>query len=276
VRVINPVAVISIVLGLFASSQPALAQDTPVTWTGGYLGVHGGWLSGSSPEFPSSSTQTNKAVTSDEQNHASTFIGGVHAGYNRVHEGVYIYGIEGDIDWTHAEGGGSSSAFFHNSYDDCSEGEPICHVDYTVLDQVTLRSHLNWLASLRGRAGVLIVDNLMLYFTAGIAFTEVKVRATNSQTFNQTVTYFAGCEFDCTQVSGYHDVFSASDSKTLVGYVLGFGSELKFDQNWSGRIEYLFYDFGSQTFNLSGDFNSRIETDIHENVFRVGLSYYLN
>ena len=110
-------------------------------------------------------------------------------------------------------------------------------------------------------------DSLMLYITGAIAFARGKV----SQGFHSQLTCSGT---GCTPGDVFAaDNFSASSSKILTGYVIGGGVEMKFSESISGRAEYLYYDFGRYTFSLDG---SDVNTAIDQNVFRVGLSYYLN
>ena len=65
-----------------------------------------------------------------------------------------------------------------------------------------------------------------------------------------------------------------SDSKTRVGWTVGAGIEKKFSPNWSAKLEYLYLDFGTQTF-LSG---TGLDTDVHlrDHIVRLGLNYQFN
>lgn len=44
--------------------------------------------------------------------------------------------------------------------------------------------------------------------------------------------------------------FSATDTKTHYGYVLGAGAEYMIDRNWLVGVEYAYYNFGSETYGF--------------------------
>jgi outer membrane immunogenic protein len=85
---------------------------------------------------------------------------------------------------------------------------------------------VEWLASLRARVGF-VVAKAAIYGTGGIAFAGTETRVTSN---------YSG--------SGITD----SDSSTRTGWVLGGGVEAKLTSNMSARLEYLHYDFESESF----------------------------
>lgn len=66
-----------------------------------------------------------------------------------------------------------------------------------------------------------------------------------------------------------------SYSETLTGWTLGAGIEHAFAQNWVGRLDYRYSDFGSDTFGfVSGGgvpHQFKLNAETHE--IRVGLAY---
>jgi outer membrane immunogenic protein len=64
---------------------------------------------------------------------------------------------------------------------------------------------------------------------------------------------------------------SLSDSRTHTGYTIGGGLEYAFNRNWSTKIEYLYSDFGSQTYfgNVLGGFEAKGTM----NTIRAGINY---
>ena len=69
---------------------------------------------------------------------------------------------------------------------------------------------------------------------------------------------------------------SNSDVSTFNGWVAGAGVEYMFARNWSAKIEYLHFDFGSQTFNVlapgTAPFNEKLTVD----TVKVGVNYQFN
>lgn len=57
------------------------------------------------------------------------------------------------------------------------------------------------------------------------------------------------------------------------GYTVGAGLEYLFTQNWSGKVEYQYYDFGNTSFNVGGvGFNAKND----EHTVKAGLNYRFN
>ena len=64
---------------------------------------------------------------------------------------------------------------------------------------------------------------------------------------------------------------SFSSSSTKAGWTIGSGIEAVLGGNWTGKIEYLYVDFGTVTVipPVSGSFSSRVT----DNILRVGVNY---
>jgi outer membrane immunogenic protein len=58
------------------------------------------------------------------------------------------------------------------------------------------------------------------------------------------------------------------------GYTVGGGLEYLFTQNWSGKIEYQYYDFGRRNFTFNGVFNPGVRNE--EQTIKAGLNYRFN
>jgi outer membrane immunogenic protein len=268
-RFVSGVAVLGAVASVLASPLPAAAED--LSWTGGYVGGHAAWLTGATKQdlgLPALGDPDAAVSNLRSQDHQ----GGLHAGYNLVQRGAYVFGVEGDYDWTSGAGGGTSADFSATSdpFPGCGGG---CTIVNTISQHEQLSTHLDWLSSIRARAGVLVDSNIMLYATGGIAFTNAGLGYDFEQTVTlttQDLTCSGGCPPD---VFTRHGGFSEAESKLLIGYVIGGGVEMRFSPSISGRAEYLYYDFGRETFGLG---ESSVNAGIHENVFRVGLSVYFN
>lgn len=105
----------------------------PMNWTGLYLGGHGGWGAGGS----------DVSMAVDQTIDISGFLGGLHAGYNYQYQQV-VAGVEGDIDWTNADGSETAGGR-------------------------TFAADADWLSSVRLRLGYAF-NNLLIYGTGGVAF----------------------------------------------------------------------------------------------------------
>jgi outer membrane immunogenic protein len=92
----------------------------------------------------------------------------------------------------------------------------------------------------RGRAGVAI-GNVLVFGTAGLAY--------GSLTANT-----AG---------------NLSESHTSLGWVAGGGAEVGFTPHWSAKAEWLFLDFSSHNFSVTGQDNG-----LTANLLRLGVNYH--
>src|SRR5579871_2733616 len=64
---------------------------------------------------------------------------------------------------------------------------------------------------------------------------------------------------------------TASSGDTRVGYTVGAGIEHKFTPNWSGKLEYLYMDFGTRTY-FAGTAN-QADVSFRDHVLRAGINY---
>ncbi len=106
----------------------------------------------------------------------------------------------------------------------------------------------DYLATVRGRLGVYVMPNWLLYGTAGVGFLGVEVH-------NQGIP------------------LKAAD--TLTGYVVGAGTEVDFD-HFILFGEYLYGDFGDRKFSLpTGPLltNTRFDTSYEAHFVRLGVKF---
>jgi outer membrane immunogenic protein len=141
---------------------------------------------------------------------ASGVVGGAQLGYNWQSQ-QFVFGVEGDI--SAADIGVSES-----------------------LSGATVSASIDWIATIRGRLGVLAQPNLLIYGTAGLAIVNWEARVS-----------FMG--FDELSTHG-------TDS----GFVYGVGVESKLSERISARLEYL--GFSEQPDRI-GDFG----------IVRAGLNF---
>lgn len=99
---------------------------------------------------------------------------------------------------------------------------------------------LNHFGALRARLGYLMTPDFLVYGTTGLAYADFDLKAVGS-----------------------------TQSETFTGYQVGAGTELKFSEPWSLRLEYLYTDLGSETLDHNGLANT-YEPDFH--TVRAGLS----
>jgi len=90
------------------------------------------------------------------------------------------------------------------------------------------QAHTDWIATVTGRFGY-AVDHWLFYAKGGAAW------AGDNYAMPGT---FAGVPFD----------YSGSEARN--GWTIGGGVEWAFWQNWSAKVEYAYYDFGTASLNL--------------------------
>jgi outer membrane immunogenic protein len=131
---------------------------------------------------------------------------------------------------------------------------------------------LRWFATFRGRAGILADPQTLLYATGDLAVGEFKYSA---QTTSSVQVFTSG--LGGTTPNGPPFVFvgaAVSSSDTRAGWTAGAGVERKFSPNWSGKLEYLYMDFGTKTY-FAGTAN-QADVSFHDHIFRAGFNYAFN
>jgi len=109
---------------------------------------------------------------------------------------------------------------------------------------------LNWQGSLRARIGY-AERNMLFYGTGGWAYGHFD---------------FGGGPAWAPVTNGY--------SKTMSGWTIGAGMEMMFTQNWIGRLEYRYTDFGTANGAVAPTYSFvNMPVDVSTNAIRAGISY---
>jgi outer membrane immunogenic protein len=157
--------------------MPSLPPPLPpvYNWTGVYLGINGGFGTGNS-------NWSDGAVGTTGSFPISGYLIGGTAGFN-YQIGEYVFGIEGDGDWTNLNG---------NSGSTCGA------ITAVLTPPVGCQTQSRWLGTVRGRVGYAF-DRILLYGTAGAAFGNIQTGLNPPSTFDSSVeagwTAGAGLEF---------------------------------------------------------------------------------
>jgi outer membrane immunogenic protein len=199
------------------------------TWCGFYIGVDGGgdWArqSGATTAFPAgfgapaivgAGFPGIGILPTSHSLNTSGGLGGVHAGYNWQVTN-WLVGVEADWMWLNRNASNAQTTF------DTFGGPP--RPDGSML----LSSTNHWLASARGRLGVVAQPNWLFYVTGGAAWT----RTTSSATW----TPIPGA------LSPAPSASTVTFDGTKTGFVVGTGVEWMFAPHWIVRGEYLYYQF---------------------------------
>lgn len=161
-------------------SETPIVHQAPFAWTGFYAGTHLG--------YGWSDIDWQETPAFNGSHSGEGWLAGGQVGYN-WQAGRLVYGLEADITSSWIDGGNGCCG-------------------HTI----------NWLASVRGRAGMTAFDNRTLFYvTAGAAWADVD----------------------------YSSIGAHSD--THFGWVAGAGIERALTPNLSARVEYLYYGFDEVT-----------------------------
>jgi outer membrane immunogenic protein len=223
-----------------APVRPACAQ-----FGGWYAGVNGGanyysndWKDRDNFGF----NFTGQDHVGDGSNSKAGWNAGVQAGFD-YQMGCAVWGAVADFNWANSK----------------------INVDYTDFPAggagtLAYTSELSWFGTARTRAGV-IVDNLLLYVTGGLAFAQ----------FDRTLAY--------TQPG--NRFASLTDDSWRLGFVVGVGTSWNLGNNWSLGTEILYMGFQKDDFTFTctgcgaGFNNNAFRYEFNDSVWvtRMNLNY---
>jgi outer membrane immunogenic protein len=263
-------------LGLFGVAfvvGPALGADMSVpggapwavpSWTGCYIGVNLGGVTGSDKDRWTNIAETGSAAgvgagattgfavgaatvlpaAANATLNGSGFSGGGQLGCI-VQSDSWVWGAEADIQYTELDSSRTATSLGTATI---------------VQGQITESFSSRWLSTVRGRLGY-AMGPVLLYGTGGIAFADV---------------HYA--DQVCFPTAGFRGCNTASSNETRIGFAAGGGIEWEFAPSWSVKAEYLFVDLGTTNFDSAFSdprFTSATITHNHhltENLGRVGLN----
>ncbi|GLR85427.1 outer membrane protein [Bradyrhizobium iriomotense] len=236
----------------YVKAPPVVA--TVYSWTGFYVGgnIGYGWGRSRNSETISNLATGAALFTNTSSNDVNGVIGGGQVGYNWQVQN-WVFGIEADIQGSDQKG--SSNLVCVGCANDGS--------DITS----TLTQKLSWFGTVRGRAGVLVTPNVLLYGTGGLAYGEFKT----------------GGSITGNGVGGVPvTVVFPGASSTQVGWTVGAGVEGKIGGNWTAKLEYLYMDLGSVSAGPIAttilvprrtDAGVSYSSAFRDNILRVGVNY---
>jgi outer membrane immunogenic protein len=198
------------------------------TWSGCYIGANAGgkWEAhrDASVTIPAAAGLPTSTFTFDDgssNNNNGSFVGGGQIGCN-YQAGQFVFGIEGDFDWSRLRDGITVG--------------PVFPFNFVPGDSFSWETR--WQASLRGRLGY-AWDRTLLYVTGGVAWTSVDFTANWLTSVCASVT---GAVATCPGLV-------ATDRQTLTGATAGGGLEYAITNNLIAGIEGRYTWYGSQNFN---------------------------
>ena len=231
---------------LATKKAPPAPLPTPM-WKGFYVGLNAGgiWSNSGSANittYPIYQTlATNAAYTpyysslNGSLNIGSTsgFIGGGQLGYNwqpGYLNNNLVFGFEADIQGV-VSTGNTTRTF--NKIAPLSNGG-------SVLNSMNANGNMDFFGTVRGRIGYLAMPNLLVYGTGGLAYGNVSYSVNLAQ-------YGLDASGAASQIA----LGSNSYSNVQVGWTAGGGAEWMFMPNWSAKVEYLYYDLGSNNLQIN-------------------------
>jgi outer membrane immunogenic protein len=226
--------------------RPLLAPDS--SWTGFYAGINAGalWAGGDARWDPLPSPAAFGANATSGSVSATSLIAGFQAGFDLQFAPAWVVGIEADLTGAHA------TASTLSTWTNFGTATPVSGA-FTK----EIRT-LEWLSTVRGRAGYLVTPAILAYFTGGVAWGGTSYEAGNSGP------------------GGY--ATAVSFFRAQPGYVLGGGVEFLSRDRWLVRGEYLFYGLGDASavgtttrFPNNPSVFSWTNFDVHE--VRAAVSY---
>ena len=257
------------------TKAPVMAANP---WSGWYGGLNAGYLDGSgsistdaavvsvSTTAATAPAMASGATTQFSTGNGGNFIGGGQVGYNWALSPKLLAGFEADIQ--------STSLHDSASVTTISSG-----ASFPFVTNITASRGLDYIGTVRARAGATVMPDMLLYVTGGLAYGGVK----SSASFGQSAP--PGSRAPAMASAG-------SFSDTRAGYTVGAGGEWLFAPKWSLKAEYLYYDLGSANYgtgtfgfdegptNFPGFGVAAVGTTTHVhfngNIVRAGINYHLN
>jgi outer membrane immunogenic protein len=228
IALLSGASVLTLTQFAVAADMAVKALATPpgiaATWSGLYVGVHGGAAWQSAPNW--SFADRPVFLVFDPQTLTGSGnlggVGGLQAGYNWQFAPTWVLGVEGDISW--------ASLADHRTL------APLTFNGGTAMSgtSASMSANTPWLSSARARIGYVAWNNTLLYFTGGAAWANIEYNGQAMAT-----------------VAGTPVTAQVASTTTKTGYVLGGGAEWMATPNIMIRAEYLYYNLNN-SLSLTG------------------------
>ena len=206
----SPMKQVLFALCLSPLATVAFAQESMTNWSGGYAGVQFGHLK-SDLDIDYEEDNGSTGFKSTASANASGAIAGLYGGYNWQRTGPWVYGIEGEINWADAN----------------ANAREVVVVTPPLFPDPVLgeyKAEISATAAIRARIGYANKRDLF-YGAIGLAY----------------------IGYESTYENPSPAVPSRNQTGRSTGWSLGGGWERDFGNQWVGRIDYSYSDFGSDT-----------------------------
>jgi outer membrane immunogenic protein len=245
------------------TAAPALAADFAVraapaaapivaSWSGLYIGGNIGYGVGHNPTSLDNFQGLPPVNVGAFTLSPAGIIGGSQIGSRWQFAPAWVVGVEADIQ---ASG----------QKDKACLGQPLCDIDASgriVPSSLRLEQKIDWFGTARATVGW-ANDGYLWYLTGGYAYG--KVSSSTTDVVNPNIVFRSG-----------------SASSVRSGWTAGGGIETRLWQsNWSVKLEYLYVDLGSQSYDMltavaAQPTHSPTTSDIHDHIIRAGANYKLD
>jgi outer membrane immunogenic protein len=281
--------------GLALDKPPIL---TAWSWAGPYLGVNYGygWGKSNTDTVLSDAASGGALFATNMSAKLDGMTFGGQAGFN-WQSGPWVAGIEADFQQSRQRG---RAATLNCSISICNAAISAFGLDAPV--SVRMAQKLEWFGTMRGRLGVTPTPESLLYATGGLAVGRIKTSGTitgSSLTLTpgviEGVTEVLVPDVDSdgnpievpievpveipTVTAGTSAATSSFVSHTTkAGFAVGVGAEVRLAGNWTGKVEYLYLDFGRVSASATNPLNStplaiNFDSRVTSHTARVGLNY---
>lgn len=216
-------------------------------------------------------------------------IGGGQIGYNYIISNKYIIGAEADFQGSGMRGSGDSFGLV-NQYGLATQPASVdisrIVVSNSIVGKNDISASIDWIGTLRGRAGYLASENIMFFISGGIAYAGASAFASQYQISDNYVGNLPNGPV-------YRAIFpkitgTGSYGGDRFGFSVGGGGEWMANRNWSIKSEAVYYNLGStrilSTPNLSSTENGYVSNINLYNTYvnyqgilaRIGLNYHFD
>ena len=242
--------VAGLTLTALGTSAPAAAADLPVfpvkappipslyDWSGFYVGGHLGYAFGNSNWAASgadgsASGSLNFSQGVDIFSETGSWNEGVQFGYNYMLKNRFLLGVEADLTFPSFQNLSGISTGSTATY----AGGNATYTD-TLLGSGTVRARIGYAPG-----------NWLFYATGGLAWTVDQITLAQQSTG-----------------------LSSRVEVPRAGWAAGAGVEFPISGQWTGKVEYLFTDYGNSTVNFTG-LGDTINSNLKLQEVRLGLNY---
>jgi outer membrane immunogenic protein len=250
---------LGVVQAASAADMPVKAYKAPVaapaafSWTGCYVGAHAGYGWGRNKNDFGVAVEAGPTEELGNPTEFGPFdhnthggVAGGQAGCNYQFQQNWVVGVEGELAWTGINGSFTAPE------------------DEGAANFSRFESRIRWNGDLALRFGY-AWDRNLLYGKVGAAWANFRYTETHD---DFPTTHAASC-------GGGAASCSVDITNTRAGLLLGVGWEYAFTNNWTGKVEYDYINYGSATIAYPSTTAPIQSFSVHDTVsiVKVGVNY---